>query len=883
MSKFIGLCSFMLICSLTMAQNPAMPGAGGNRGMNGGQMPTGRFYGKIVDAKTGKPVEYASIELFQNKFDTVTKKRKETVISGMLTKTNGDFSLENIPAFGQSKLKITAIGYKDVDQTVSFDLKSAAGGMANAINALDKDLGNIKLQIDENVLANVTVTASRSALTLAADKKVFNVDKNLVSTGGTAEDVMKNVPSVQVDVDGNVTLRNNTPQIFVDNRPTTLSLDQIPADAIESIEIITNPSAKYDASGGQAGILNIVLKKNRKAGYNGSIRTNIDSRAKVGLSGDINVRTEKMNFFLNGNYNQRKSISIGETERTSLIGIPNTFLIQNDKSTMIGNMRGIRGGFDYFINNRNTISINGNSFRGSFSPYTQSDIYIDSLYNVKTSSFSQRVANTSGVFKNKGGQVGYKHLFPKAGREWTADLNYNSSKNNNETLISTNYYSVPQNTLLSSYAQQQKTLGNNKSVVIQSDFVNPITDKSKMELGVRMQVKDISSDQKFYFVDPNSGAATLIPTLSTKYTSRDHVYAAYATYSNQIKNFNYQLGLRVESSDYNGKLPDKGEEFNINFPVSLFPSLGFTVKVKEDQDMQFNYSRRINRPNFFQLFPFTDYSDSLNINRGNPNLKPEFTNSAELSYSKTFKSKDNLLASLYYKRTENLITRSQQKETNPYSSNEVLVNTYINASSSYVTGLELVSKNKITKWWDLTTNFNLFTSKININDPTVPETDQFLSWFAKMNNSFKLPKNFSFQLSGEYQSKTVLPPGGSGGSGFGGFGSGRGGGGGQMMHGGPQSTAQGYNKPNYFMDLALRYEFLKEKRASISLNWSDIFKTRRTFTHSESQYFIQESLRRRDPQVVRLNFSWRFGKFDMNLFKRKNTRTETDDNSGMMQ
>jgi len=883
MNKFIGLCFGMLICFLATAQMPTTPGAGNRGGMGNGQMPTGRFYGKIIDAKTGKPVEYASVELFQNKMDTVTKKRKETVISGMLTKTNGEFSLENIPAFGQSKLKITAIGYKDIDQTISFDLKSAAGGMANAINALDKDLGNIKMQIDENVLSNVTVTASRSALTLAADKKVFNVDKNLVSAGGTAEDVMKNVPSVQVDVDGNVTLRNNAPQIFVDNRPTTLSLDQIPADAIESIEIITNPSAKYDASGGQAGILNIVLKKNRKAGYNGSIRTNIDSRAKVGVSGDINIRTEKFNFFLNGNYNQRKSVSNGETERTSLIGTPNTFLTQNDRSEMTGSMRGVRGGFDYFLNNRNTISVSGNAFRGSFTPFTQSDIRIDSLYTVKTSSFSQREANTSGVFRNKGGQLSYKHLFPKAGREWTADLNYNSSRNNNENLITTNYYTVPQNTLLSSFAQQQKIAGNNKSLVLQSDFVNPITDKSKIEMGVRMQVRDINSDQKYYYIDQNTGEATFIPTLSTKYTSRDHVYAGYATYSNQVKNFNYQLGLRVESSDYNGNLPDKSQEFNINFPVSLFPSLGFTIKVKEDQDLQFNYSRRINRPNFFQLFPFTDYSDSLNINRGNPNLKPEFTNSAELSYSKTFKNKDNLLASVYYKRTENLIARYQQKENNPLNGDEVLVNTFINANSSYVTGLELVSKNKITKWWDLTSNFNLFTSKININDPALPETDQFLSWFAKMNNSFKLPRNFSVQLSGEYQSKTVLPPGGSGGGGFGGFGGGGRGGSGGPMHGGSQSTAQGYNKPNYFVDLAVRYEFLKEKRASISVNWSDIFKTRRTFTHSESQYFIQDALRRRDPQVVRINFSWRFGKFDMNLFKRKNNRVETDDNSGMMQ
>ena len=379
--KFITFTLTLFVTTFALSQNPQMGNRGGIPGMTGGKMPNGRFYGKIVDAKTGKALEFASIELTQNKFDSVSKKRKEVVVSGMLTKANGDFSLENVPAFGPLKLKITAIGFKDVVQNVAFDLKSG-----NMLNALDKDLGNLKMEIDDKILGAVTVNSTRSALVLAADKKIFNVDKNLVSAGGTAEDVMKNVPSVQVDIDGNVTLRNNTPTIFVDNRPTTLSLDQIPADAIESIEIITNPSAKYDASGGQAGILNIVLKKNRKAGYNGSVRASIDSRAKIGLTSDISVRTQKFNFFLNGNNNQFKSIGTGTTERTSSIGTPNTFLTQTDRSVTEGSMKMLRGGFDYFLNNRNTISITGNLSEGKFSPFTNSDLLIDSLYSTKKSS-----------------------------------------------------------------------------------------------------------------------------------------------------------------------------------------------------------------------------------------------------------------------------------------------------------------------------------------------------------------------------------------------------------------------------------------------------------------------------------------------------------------
>lgn len=874
MRKMILALSLVFVSFIAFSQ----PNSGGRPG--GGQIPTGRFYGKIVEAKSGKPIEYASVQLLQNKMDTVTKKRKETVIAGMLTKANGEFSLENVSLFGQSKLKITVVGFKSFEQTVSFDVKMGGGNtdMSAMIGALDKDLGNIKIELEEKVLENVTVTASNPGLRLGIDRKVFNVDKNLVSAGGTAVDVMKNVPSVSVDLDGNVTMRNNSPQIFVDGRPTTLSLDQIPADAIESVEIITNPSAKFDASGGTAGILNIVLKKNKKVGYSGGLRANIDSRARIGLGTDLNLRQEKLNFFFSGNFNQRKSISTGTTDRTTLIGTPNTFLQQKDRSVQLGNFVFFRSGFDFFLDNRNTISVAGNFVQGKFKPYSQSDILIDSLYNTVTSSFNQRFSNSASKFKNSGVSLNFKHNFPKQGEELTADASYNHSRNNNSNIVSTDYYKLPGNTYINSFKQQQNGGGSFDNLVLQTDYIKPITDKSKVELGARVAIRKVDNRNDFYFYI--AGAPVYDPLLSVNYNSTDKVYAAYSTYSNKIKDFGYQLGLRVESSNYEGRLPDKNQVFTIKFPVSLFPSVFLSQKLKKEQDLQLNYSRKINRPNFFQLYPYTDYSDSLNISRGNPNLTPEFTNSVELSYQKTFKNKDNFIASLYYKNTNNLITRFQVKEANLSTGKEFLVNTYVNANSSYVTGLELISKNKLTKWWDMTTNLNLFTSKINIGDPTQPQQDQFASWFAKLNNTFKLPKNFTFQLSGEYQSKTVLPPGGSGGSGGRGGGMFGGGGGGMF---GQTSSSQGYVRANYYADAGLKYEFLKNKQASVSLNVNDIFRTRRQDIYSESPYFMQNVFRRRDPQVLRLNFNWRFGKFDANLFKRKNNKnqgTEGLDNMG---
>ena len=275
-----------------------------------------------------------------------------------------------------------------------------------------------------------------------------------------------------------------------------------------------------------------------------------------------------------------------------------------------------------------------------------------------------------------------------------------------------------------------------------------------------------------------------------------------------------------------------------------------------------NYSRRINRPSFFQLFPFIDSSDLFNVTVGNPNLKPEFTNSFELSYSKTFQNRDNFLASIYYKHTTDLITRWYDTVT----SKNYIINTYINANSSYVTGLELISRNKITKFWDMTSNLNLFTAKINIPGQTAP--DQFPSYFFKLNNTFKLPKNFSFQLSGDYQSKIISSPGGSG------SGGGREGGG--RFGGGGTTAAQGYIRQNYGVDAAIRFEFLKNKAASLSLNVNDILRTRRYDAHSESSFFVQDIYRTRDAQIFRLNFNYRFGKFDASLFKRKDTKGENN-------
>ncbi len=682
----------LLVMAVSLAGLAQIPGMGGGRrgGPGNGQIPAiGHFYGKVIDAKSGKGMDGASIQLVQNKFDTTSHTRKDTIIAGMITGRRGDFSLENLPILGSFRLKITAIGYTSYDQKVAFDLKGmrGAGGAATmpgtddadamqqqaaramqALNAVDKDLGNIKLTEDAQSLQSVTVTASKPLIQMGVDRKIYNVEKDISAQGGSGVDVMRNVPSLQVDIDGNVTLRNSPPTIFVDGRPTTLTLDQIPADAIQSVEIITNPGAKYDASGGTAGILNIVLKKNRKAGYNGNIRAGIDKRGKINLGGDINVKQGKVNFFLSGNYNQRKSISTGTTSRYTFNqpGYPNDSLIENDYNVNQGYFAFARGGMDYLLDNRNTLSLSGNIVHGTFTPYTNSDIYVDTLLPTgTTSSYTRRVSTTNSDFNNHGAMLSFKHNFPKSGEELTADINYSQGGNDNFNQITSEIYNVKGGPLSSTYYQQQVGNTNNKYVTAQADYVLPIGEKGKFETGLRAAIRNISSINDIDTLGAD-GEYHVEGLLSSQFSYRDRVFAGYGTYSNAINNFTYQLGLRAESSDYKGEehytafdgngdqVPAVGNYSN-TFPLSLFPSIFLTQKFGGDQDISLNYTRRIDRPSFNQLFPFTDYSDSLNLSRGNPNLKPQFTNSFEIGYQKNYGTTNTILASIYYKYTTDLI------------------------------------------------------------------------------------------------------------------------------------------------------------------------------------------------------------------------------------
>jgi outer membrane receptor protein involved in Fe transport len=819
-----------------------------------GNMNIGRYYGKIVDANK-KGIDGATLQIKGSKYDPITKKTSETILGTQLSASNGDFSFENLPVIGNLKLVISAIGYKKIENTLSFNIKMGGGqSMQQMMAMVDKDLGNIKLEEDPTDLKSVTVTSTaRPQFEMGIDRKIFNVDKNLVSSGQTAVEVMKSIPNLNVDIDGNVTLRNATPTLLIDNRPTTLTMDQIPADIIDKVEIITNPSAKYDASGGNAGILNIVLKKNRKNGYNGGIRTGIDMRGKFSGGGDLNIRDSKLNFSLSANSFGRKSISNSTNNRQILGTALPTFANTVNDGKSNGSFNLFRAGFDYLPDNRNTFSLYGNISKGG--SLSSGDQVIDSLIgNLKKSYTLNNSADFS--YLNKGAQISFKHLFAERGHEITADFNYNASTGDTWSKINS--------TILN---QQSNGIGDRTTYTTNIDYAREFKNEVKFEAGFRLNVRsDFNSRDQFR----NN---IYLSSISNKFKYGEDVGAGYVNLNGKKNKFSYQLGLRAENRTFTVDVQNfKGKDslhFKTSLPISFFPSAFVTYKINDKQDMQLNYSKRISAPDFFQLQPFPDYSDPQNISVGNPGLKPQFTHSFEFGYNNAYQKGSNFLANVYYKYSTDLITNYVYKAINPTTNDSAYYSSYINANTAITYGVELSNKTTINKWWDVNLSFNLFNSSIQATIPGQNVNNDLVSWFSKMNHNFKLPKGYSIQVSGQYQAKTILPPGG----GAGGTGRGFGGGG---FGGGPQSTAQGYNLPYFDSDIAIKKEWTLTggRSANVSISVSDPFKTRVTKTYSESLYFVQNVTRIRDQQFFRINFSYRFGKFDVNLLRRKNNRME---------
>lgn len=813
---------FLLLTLFTLtAQNP-----GGGKGGNADMMKAmkdlkGRVYGKIVDSKTKKPVEFASVVVFWY--------NKDSVISGALTKENGDFNIDDLPPMGGFRLRVTQIGFKTYETKIYIQ----------APNKLEQDLGNIPFSVDEKLLNEIEVTAEKSALVMSIDKRTYNVDKDLSVKGGTAVDVMKNVPGVTVDADGNAELRNQSPLLYVDGRPTNLTLQQIPADQIDRIEVITNPSVKFDANS-TGGILNIILKKNLKPGYNGMLMTYIGTGDRYGGMANINLKEGKWNFSLMYSYNQAINNTQGYTKRTQLDSNqnPSGYFNQENQTRMSNQFNFGRLGIDYSINNRNTISLNGMIMGGVFKTHDEQEFHVlDKDYVQRF--FGNRLNEQNAAFQHYNGQILYKKTYPKAGKELTADVNYNYTTSHNGYLFSTYNHRDPDTLYLPAEYQKNAGTSNANQFIFQMDYVNPISETRKFEAGVKSFYKNsVSINNTFNAIAGDDYIRDSI--MSNHYIIDNIINAAYVNYNAKtFLDIDYQAGLRFEQSYYKGNITDKNISFYYHYPEksedllkSLFPAIYFSKKLKASQEIQLNFSRKISRPNFFQLMPVVMFADRQNYRIGNPQLKPEFKNIAELNYNKIF-SKGSYLGSGYFRYEEQPITDVAYPSIEDPS---VLVNTTVNGKNSIRYGIENTFKYTIFKNFDFTFNANAFYIYIR---GTVVETEpevtaEGYAYNAKTVLSYKFPKQITLQVNGNYESPRIL--------------------------------LLGASNPLYSMDISLN--------KMIGFKWifnatlSDVFNTRRMGAHYETPYYQQDLSRRRESRYLRFTVTYIFGKMDASIFKR---------------
>lgn len=816
-----------------------------------------KIYGKVMDLQK-KPIESASVQLIKKIADTISHQVKDSVIAAMLTRPNGEFDFDNITSADSLELIISAVGYGSHTDFISFNQNGSmpAGGEV-------KDIGNIIMAQEAQKLDAVTIVLDKPALQMGIDKKIFDVDKSITSKGGTAVDIMKNIPSVSVDVDGNIELRNSSPTIFIDGRPTILTLDQIPSDNIDRIELITNPSAKYDASS-TGGIINIILKKNKRTGLNGLVSASVGTQGILSGNANLNLRQGKLNFFASGNYNQSDGKSDSRSFRQNRTnGITQDYFNQYSTNSRSRKFTSVRFGFDYFMDNRNTLTLSQGMVQGRFSNgELQNQEYLNG--NKVMERYGERTSDSKFQFNRYNSQANYTHKFPKEGKEINAsvDVSYGDVKDNAN--ITNTFYLTDGSLYSPPNIVRNDGANNNNQVTAKIDFVNPLENENKIETGLRTYVNNYESYFNSFAL--TNGSEIKLP-LSNNYKYTETVHAAYFTYTGKVGSIGYQAGLRGEYSKFTGNLIDSGKTFGYEYPDqlkniwdALFPSLYLSKKIDDDNEVQLNYSRRVRRPNFWQLNPFIDINDPLNIQQGNPALKPEFTNSLEFNYSKTFKNRSNFLAVIYYRNTQQDITRfsdtittaQYQQLNNAAVDPNAILNTFINAQSTNRLGLELTLQQKFSKNFDVTPSVSIGYRKVNANAAQQNISNEGYNWSTKLTANYKIetqsPSIFnklSFQVTGEYESPRVIP--------------------------------QGKRLEQFDSDFALRKDLFKGDKGSLTFSINDIFNTHKYGTIYDTETFYQESYRRWSVRRFRFTFSYKFGNSEFSLFKRNRENRDRDD------
>lgn len=735
------------------------------------QPSTASISGKVIETTTKQPLEYATIVLTNLK----TKK-----VSGGITDMQGNFSI-SVPQ-GNYAVKAEFIGFKTKDL-----------GTQNLTS--NKNIGIISLTEDAETLDEVEIIAEKSTVEIRLDKKIYNVGKDMTVKGGTASDVLDNVPSVNVDAEGAVSLRGNeNVRILIDGKPSALvgltgtdALRNLPADAIEKVEVVTSPSARYDAEG-TAGILNIILRKGKITGFNGSLNLTVGNPNMVRVAPNLNYRTKKINLFSNLGYSYRKGPGNSQTEFSYLTdGVLDSTQVEDRTFDRENKSFNASVGLEYYINDNSSITGNfvyrkskGNDIATNI---TERYLFDDPTQNLLN---ELRVENEEEDGVDTQYSLNYTTKLDDNGQKLIIDLQYGDSEETENSPITVN----------GALSELNSQITHSKEKLFQLDYILPIGEASQFEFGHKSTLQNLDSDFKVNILDPN---ADFDP--SNAITFKQNIYAFYSQYGSKIDKFSYLMGLRAEITDIDLNVLTTNQTSDKNY-TEWFPTVNLGYELNDNENLTLGYSRRLRRPRHWFLNPFESRSSATSVFRGNPDLNPTFTNSYDLGYNTKIR-KFNLGASLYYQLSTDKIERVSIIEER--SGTNVFVSQPLNINDEQRYGFEFTSNYSPTKAIRLSASFNYFkfntdafTYVYTAQDGTQATTNlsevNESSWFARFNSRITLPAKIEWQT--------------------------------RIMYRGPQTSAQSDREGMFITNLAFSKDILKDK-ASLVLNVSDLFNSRK--------------------------------------------------------
>ncbi len=774
----------------------------------------GIIKGKITDAKTKHPVEYATVAVY--------KKDDNSVVTGTITDDKGEFNIKGLKP-GSFYVVISFLGYDDKRYD---DLEIQAGRDV-------VDLGNIVLGSSAKSIDEVEVVADRQSVDFQIDKKVVSVGKQMTSASLSAVEVLENVPSIKVDIDGNVSLRGSTGiTVLIDGKPTVLdasdALRQIPASTIENIEIITNPSAKYQPDG-TGGIINIITKKNRLQGVQGLVNVKVGTFEQYGGDILLNIKRKKVNFYVGGDYNNHpfpgKSYALRRTESEGVTTTRESFGSQD----MAFSGGSLRTGLDWDItdNDNFTLELRG----GKFNHEDDSKLkYITTTDVDETESIEQNIGKSARNRNFYSVTGNYQKKFAQKGHELSAQLNYRG-RDGEEWSKNWLYEDGSSDVSDGTYTTEDGPSGRWE---LRVDYTKPVG-KDRLEAGFQGRK---SNSQDITSLSTYDTAIQDWALQTDKANSIDYVrdiYAVYATYKGEKARLGYQFGLRGEYTNRDIKNNSDGEEYKIN-RWDYFPTVHLSYKLPEDHQLMASYSRRIDRPRGFYLEPFITWEDMYDARMGDPDIKPEYIDAMELGYLKKW-GQSQLSLEGYYRITHNKVERIESV----YDENTVLT-TFANIGSDYSLGLDVTYSAPITKWWDINLMGNLYNYEVKGSTDEESYDKTSFNWSSRLNNNFKVIKNLQVQFDGDYNSETV--------------------------------TSQGRTGDRYSFNGAVRYDFW-DRKMSASLQARDIFGTSKWVSVTETSSLYNYQKRSHRSPMISFTLSMRLN----NFVQKKGSRMGSDSES----